>query len=202
MTIQIGEDNNSVIEWSSPGWRYKQVAGTDYSDEYAQPGYDDSDWSVGTLPAGLLGPGVGPADGYSPAPNIVWNRETGFWIRAWVPASGMASLVIEAAIDNWLDVYWNGEWKGRIGSEIWPGYLTWPPLAFEAPSDGDNLLALRAGDDFDRTGDSTYLNVRVEIEGSAAAVRQYPRDDSRGFGSAPRIYPIPQQDNRIIGGYQ
>lgn len=33
------------------------------------------------------------------------------------------------------------------------------------------------------------------------AVRQYPRDDTLGLGSAPRIYPPPKA-RRVVGGYQ
>lgn len=45
-----------------------------------------------------------------------------------------------------------------------------------------------------------WVDVTYEAGALFPVTRQYPRDDARGFGSAPRIYPPPRA-GRIVGGY-
>ena len=92
------------IPYGSGGWRYK-VVGHGAEPGFEQAGVDDSAWAVGTAPFGNEGCAG------TPAPVTAWPLSTDLLVRRTLdlnPATVTSDLALKVAIDNDVDVFFNG----------------------------------------------------------------------------------------------
>ncbi|WP_460715036.1 RHS repeat-associated core domain-containing protein [Nocardioides dilutus] len=147
------------IPYGSPGWSYK-VVGHGAEPGFEQAGTDDSAWSVGSTPFGNTGCAG------TPAPNTPWPTNSDLLVRRTLdlnPATVTADLALKVAIDNDVDVFFNGV---LIASNDFEG-CGQEKATFTIPRslvvDGDNVLAVRAID----RGSLNYLDLDLQVQGGA-----------------------------------
>lgn len=127
---------------------------------FEQAGTDDSSWSVGSAPFGNAG-----CSG-TPAPQTAWPLNTDLLVRRSLdlnPATVTGDLALKVAIDNDVDVFFNGV---LIASNDFEG-CGQEKATFSIPrslvTDGNNVLAVRAID----RGGINYLDLDLSVPGGA-----------------------------------
>jgi hypothetical protein len=144
--------SSTVVAYGAGGYRYQQVPHGGGSPAFVEPGFDDSSFSVGTSPFGQS----------SVCGNVAvtpWAVDTDLLVRRHVSLpGGTNSVVVHIAIDNDIELFWNG---APIGSFVHEGCATQESFTVTVPSNlvaaGDNLLAARALD----RGGVAFLDLKV-----------------------------------------
>ena len=145
------------VPYGSGGWRY-QVVSHGAQPGFEAPGYNDATWSVGTAPFGNQGCAG------TPAPVTSWPLSTDLLVRRTFdinPATLEGDLALKVAIDNDVDVFFNGV---LIASNDFEG-CGQEKATFEIPRalavNGSNTLAVRAID----RGGINYLDLDLTVLG-------------------------------------
>jgi RHS repeat-associated protein/uncharacterized repeat protein (TIGR01451 family) len=147
------------IPYGSSGWRYK-VVGHGGEPGFEAPEFADAEWASGTAPFGTAGC-AGTA-----APVTAWPVNTDLLVRRTLtlnPATLTADPVLKVAIDNDVDVFFNGV---LIASNDYEGCGK-EKAQFVIPRSlvtaGNNTLAVRAID----RGSISYLDLSLSVAGGA-----------------------------------
>lgn len=152
---------SEVVSYASSGWRYRQVAAGEALGFESGP--EPEGFADGAAPFG---------DGSCPGPaSTFWSPGTEIAIRRVVELpEGAKGLVVSAAIDNDVRVWWNGielttDWAQSEGCAVADRFV------FSVPDErvlrGSNLLAVRGRD----RGGAAYLDVAVRAVGLSADAR-------------------------------
>lgn len=164
-----------VVPYGAPGYRYMVVAHGALP-TFQNPAFDDSGFGTGAAPFGSGG--SCPLDA---TVQTSWPTDTDILVRKTInfPA-GASGVTIGAAIDNDIQVYWNGS---LVGSHIHEGCATQDSLLVSVPDAlvqaGNNLLAVRGVD----RGVISFLDIRV------SAVVNAPPDCASAVASPDRLWP-------------
>jgi RHS repeat-associated protein/uncharacterized repeat protein (TIGR01451 family) len=151
------EPANLSVPYGSGGWRYKVVShGAEPG--FEQPAYNDSAWAVGTAPFGNAGCAG------TPPPVTPWPLSTDLLVRRALdlnPSTLEGDLSLKVAIDNDVDVFFNGV---LIASNDFEG-CGQEKARFDIPRalavNGANTLAVRAID----RGGLDYLDLDLTVLG-------------------------------------
>jgi hypothetical protein len=143
---------STVVPYGAGGYRYQQVAHGAGSPSFAEPGFDDSSFAVGTSPFGES----------SVCGNVAvtpWAVDTDLLVRRHVSLpGGTNSIVVHIAIDNDIELFWDGT---PVGSFAHEGCAKEESFAVAIPNNlvaaSDNLLAARAID----RGGVAFLDLKV-----------------------------------------
>jgi RHS repeat-associated protein/uncharacterized repeat protein (TIGR01451 family) len=143
-----------LLPYQAPGYRYKVVPWGAIP-EFAERSFDDADFADG---AGAFGSGSCGLPGI----NTAWPDSTDVLLRRNVPVpAGASDIRVRVAIDNDVEVWWNGT---RIGSHTSEFCAQLDAVVFVVPAElatvGNNLLAVRGHD----RGTDTYLDVAVSAQ--------------------------------------
>jgi len=143
----------TVVPYGASGYRYMVVAHGALP-TFQDPAFDDSGFSTGAAAFGSGG--SCPLD---PTVQTPWPINTDVLVRRAInfPA-GASSVTVGIAIDNDVDVYWNGV---LVGQQKHNGCATQDSLVASVPDAlvqaGNNVLAVRGVD----LGIMTFLDIRV-----------------------------------------
>ncbi len=145
------------VPYGSGGWRYKVVShGAEPG--FEQPVHDDSAWTTGTMPFGNQGCAG------TPPPVTPWPLSTDLLVRRSIdlnPVTLQGDLSLKVAIDNDVDVFFNGV---LIASNDFEG-CGQEKARFDIPRalavGGTNTLAVRAID----RGAVNYLDLELTVPG-------------------------------------
>ena len=147
--------STAVVPSGAGGYRYQQVPAGGGAAIFGDIGFDDSAFNVGDAPFGQavaeFGCPLTPATQWTPNTDLLGRRTVS------LPA-GTTAVVIHVAIDNDIQLFWNGTPVGAYHHEgcaardsaevaVSSGLLT----------AGDNLLAVRASDH----GGESFLDLQV-----------------------------------------
>ncbi|HEY0636120.1 MAG TPA: RHS repeat-associated core domain-containing protein [Pseudonocardiaceae bacterium] len=145
------------VPYGSGGWRYK-VVGHGAEPGFEQPAYADVGWATGTMPFGNAGCAG------TPPPVTSWPLDTDLLVRRALelnPATLDGDLSLKVAIDNDVDVFFNGV---LIASNDFEG-CGQEKARFDIPRalavNGTNTLAVRAID----RGAVNYLDLELTVPG-------------------------------------
>ncbi len=133
---------------TSTGWKYKIGAG---SDDYIDPTFDDSEWSVGASPfASSTGHPYVAQGGYPNVVGTLWPTNTTIWVRRKFTIPNPFGFQLEIFVDNYATVWVNGHLVlPRQGSTSDPGDAAFRH-AINVPANvllsGDNVIVLKAED--------------------------------------------------------
>lgn len=133
---------------TSTGWKYKIGAGLD---DYIDPTFDDSEWSVGASPfASSTGHPYVAQGGYPNVVGTLWPTNTTIWVRRKFTIPNPFGFQLEIFVDNYATVWVNGHLVlPRQGSTSDPGDAAFRH-AINVPAEvllsGDNVIVLKAED--------------------------------------------------------
>jgi hypothetical protein len=165
----------TVVPYGASGYRYMVVAHGAFP-TFQSPAFDDSGFTTGSAPFGSGG--SCPLD---PTVQTPWPTDTDLLVRRTInfPA-GAKDVTVGVAIDNDVDVYWNGSLVGQHSHE---GCATQDSLVAAVPDAlvqaGNNVLAVRGID----RGIISFLDIRV------SAVANLPPDCAEAVVSPEVLWP-------------
>jgi Trypsin-like peptidase domain len=144
----------TIVPYQAIGYRSLQVPTGQEPSGWQGSSFDDSSWATGDAAFG--------SGGSCPLQATVktqWGSNTDMLLRKPIPLpAGTNGVTVGVAVDNDVDVYWNGTLVGSATHEFCPAYND---FAFSVPDNllvaGSNLLAVRGID----RGDQTFLDVTV-----------------------------------------
>ena len=143
----------TVVPYGAPDYRYMVVAHGALP-TFQDPAFDDSAFSIGAAPFGS-----GGECPLGPTFQTLWPIDTDVLVRRTInfPA-GASAVSVGIAIDNDVDVYWNGT---LVGQQTHEGCATQDSLVVPVPDAlvqaGNNVLAVRGID----RGIMSLLDIRV-----------------------------------------
>jgi hypothetical protein len=173
----------AVVPYGSGGYRYLQVAVGGGDPAFDEVGFDDSAFGTGAAPFGLAAPEFDCRLSSSTA----WSPNTDLLVRRTVvlPA-GTTDVVIHGAVDNDIQLFWNGSPIGDFEND---GCAARDSVEVAVPdgllTSGDNVLAVRASDD----GGETFLDLEVSAN--------LPPDCSSVSMDHTTLWP-PSHDLRLV----
>jgi hypothetical protein len=146
----------AVVPYGAEGYLYQQVPTGGGAATFSDVDFDDSGFSAGNAPFGQSVAGYAcplePATPWSPNTDLLVRRSVS------LPA-GATDVVIHIAIDNDIQLFWNGSPLG--GEYQHEGCAARDSIEVTVPNGlltaGDNVLAVRAGD----RGGETFLDLEV-----------------------------------------
>ena len=143
----------TVVPYGASGYRYMVVAHGALP-AFQDPAFDDSGFSTGAAPFGS-----GGSCPLGPTFQTLWPIDTDVLVRRTInfPA-GASAVSVGIAIDNDVDVYWNG---ALVGQQTHEDCATQDSLVVSVPDAlvqaGNNVLAVRGVD----RGIVSFLDIRV-----------------------------------------
>ncbi|TML14106.1 MAG: hypothetical protein E6G39_08880 [Actinobacteria bacterium] len=146
---------SEVVPYGAGAYRYQQVPTGGGAATFSNVSFDDTAFSVGDAPFGHAVPEFGCAL----APATPWSPNTDLLVRRAVSLpAGTTDVVIHIAIDNDIQLFWNGT---SVGSYQHEGCAVQDSIEVPIPSGlltaGDNVLAVRASD----RGGESFLDLRT-----------------------------------------
>ncbi|HEV8297305.1 MAG TPA: hypothetical protein VGQ20_08410 [Acidimicrobiales bacterium] len=174
---------SSVLPYGAGGYHYQQVPTGAGPADFSDVAFDDTAFSVGAAPFGVEVPALNCAL----TPSTPWAPNTDLLVRRVVPlAAGATDVVIHLAIDNDIELFWNGT---PIGSFTHDNCATQDSIEVAVPSNllvgGDNLLAARASD----RGGESYVDF--------ALTANLPPDCASVVPDETSLWP-PSHDLRLV----
>jgi Putative Ig domain len=153
--------STTILPYQGTGYRYLQVPSGQEPPGWQGTSFDDSNWATGDA---AFGSGGGCP--LQPTDKTHWEGNTDMLLRKPISLPvGTSGVTVGVAVDNDVEVYWNGMLVGSASHENCPAYND---FAFPVPDrllvSGSNLLAVRGID----RGDQTFLDVTVTGNGGAA----------------------------------
>jgi len=144
----------TIVPYQAPGYKYLQVSSGQEPPGWQGSAFDDSIWATGDA---AFGSGGGCP--LQPTVKTHWDPNTNILIRKpIVLPAGASSVTVSVAVDNNVNVYWNGTLVGSATHEFCPAYND---FVFTVPNNllgaGTNLLAVEGID----TGFESFLDVSV-----------------------------------------
>ena len=145
----------AVVPYGAGDYRYQQVPIGGGAATFSDVDFDDTAFTVGNAPFGQSVAGYAcPLE-----PTTPWSPNTELLVRRSVPLpAGATDVVIHIAIDNDIELFWNGS---PVGTYQHDGCAARDSIEVEVPSGlltaGENVLAMRA---IDRGGE-TFLDLEV-----------------------------------------
>ena len=153
LPLSANANTPNGLPYGSGGWRY-DVVGHGANDTFQRPSFDDSAWQVGSAAFGS------DYSGCPLSPNVQteWPTDTDLLLRQTIAFDLASSVTIGVAIDNDVDVYWDGQ---LVGSQIHENCAESDSLVLtlDNVSGGSHVIALRGVD----RGGASYIDVRVSI---------------------------------------
>lgn len=118
---------------------------------------------------------------------------------------GVRPLALNLHVDASYSVYFNG--VAIIIGGVNPQAGATSPSSLQtvvthALPRVEGRLAIRVTQHVRGGLDGLYIDPQVVVGSVYPVVRQYPRDDGAGLSSAPRLYPPPKRQQRLVGGFQ
>ena len=147
----------ALVPYGAGGYRYQQVPTGGGPSTFSDADFDDRAFSVGSAPFGQ----VAAEFDCDLTPATTWSSNTDLLVRrsVTVPA-GATDVVVRFAIDNDLELYWNGVLVGTVehaGCAVYgSGEVTVPSSLVTT---GENVLAVRARDH----GGEAFLDLEVTV---------------------------------------
>ncbi|MEO8698000.1 MAG: hypothetical protein ABI658_31155 [Acidimicrobiales bacterium] len=144
----------AVVPYGAGDYRYLQVSSGDGSPTFSAVGFDDNAFSVGDAPFGEQA-----GFGCPLVPATEWSSNTDLLVRRDVSLpAGTNAVVIRIAVDNDVELFWNGT---SVGSFQHEGCASRDSAEVVIPDGlltaGNNVLAARASD----RGGETFLDLEV-----------------------------------------
>ncbi|MEO5840864.1 MAG: hypothetical protein ABIQ73_00035 [Acidimicrobiales bacterium] len=144
-----------IVPYGAAGYHYQQVPTGGGPAAFSDVAFDDGAFDVGSAPFGQL---AAEFD-CDLTPATTWASNTDLLVRRTVTLpAGATDVVVRVAIDNDLELYWNGTLVDTVAhagcAEYGSGEVTIPGSLVTA---GDNVLAVRASDH----GGETFLDLEV-----------------------------------------
>lgn len=162
---------------------------------------DLSTWPQNPMPAGVEIPSSSGTEEWSPIATSVpvGTPNTVFWIAR---VTDSRPLSLELRVDAYVMVYHNGYYVGAYSTAgaTYPSSV--PTSVFFDLSRLPGQIAIRVEQKVRAGLDGLYIDPRVICASVTPVVRQYPREDGAGLSAAPRLYPPPKRQQRVVGGYQ
>lgn len=164
---------DTIVSYRSSGYRYQVVArgaGTGFE----TVGFDDTTWATGTAAFGS-----GGSCSLQGTVATTWPANTDILVRRRVSLpAGTTALSVSVAIDNDIQVYWNGTLVGSSVHENCPALDRFTyPVSDSLLVAGDNILAVRGID----RGDQSLLDITVR----ASLPLAIPASRFAGPGASP-----------------
>jgi hypothetical protein len=149
----LAEPSTSVLDYGAGEYRYLEVQPGGGPPDFAASDYDDGGFFTGPGPFGNNPFGC-PIE-----PVTNWSQNTDLLVRRTIALPpGTTDVTVYVAIDNDVDLFWNGAPLGSFTSE---GCATYDAIAVSVPAallvGGTNVLAARAHD----RGVASFLDLRV-----------------------------------------
>jgi hypothetical protein len=149
----LAEPSTPVLDYGAGGYRYLEVQPGAGPPDFAASEFDDSGFSTGPGPFGNNPFGC-PIE-----PVTNWSQNTDLLVRRAIAVPlGTTDVTVYVAIDNDVDLFWNGAPLGSFTSE---GCATYDAITVSVPAallvGGTNVLAARAHD----RGVASFLDLRV-----------------------------------------
>jgi hypothetical protein len=185
---------DDIVAYEADGWKYSVVP-TDAGAGFEEPGFDDSAWAVGSAPWGAWAAGSQNACPLNSAIVTNWPLDTDLLVRRAVSlCAGAAGLSVAVAVDNDVQVFWNGvdittPPVTPSGAKIHDGCATRDEADFTFPVPaglllvGENVVALRAKD----RGLMSFFD--IAIRGAAGNCAPPPLDCSGASVNPQEIWP-------------
>lgn len=158
--IKFNDTISTQLGPTTGGWRYKQIALGDNTD-YSSPSYDDSAWSIGTMPfASAPGQPYAAANGFPATMGTYWALDTAIWLRNKFTVTTNSQIGLEIFIDNFADVWVNGV---KLVDSV---NTTQSKASFVIPASvlivGENTIVMRGRDDGPQgSGDYAYAAFKL-----------------------------------------
>lgn len=150
----------TILPYEATGYKYLQVSSGNEPAGWQNESFNDSAWSTGDA---AFGSGGGCP--LQPTGKTHWDVNTDILLRKAISLpAGTSGVTVNVAVDNDINVYWNGT---QVGSATHDGCPAYNDFAFSVP---DNLLAsgsnLLAVEGIDR-GAESFIDVSVSAAASA-----------------------------------
>ena len=158
--IKFNDTISTQLGPTTGDWRYKQIALDDNSD-YSSPSYDDSAWSIGTMPfASSPGHPYAAANGFPATMGTYWALDSTIWLRKKFTVRTNSQIGLEIFIDNFADVWLNGV---KLVDSV---NTTQSKVSFVIPASllivGENTIVMRGRDDgMGGSGDYAYAALKL-----------------------------------------
>ena len=144
-----------IVPYGSGDYRYQQVPIGGGAATFSDVDFDDTAFSVGSAPFGQSVEGFG----CTLEPDTPWSPNTDLLVRRSLSLpAGATDVVVRFAIDNDVQLFWNGS---PVGTYQHDGCAAQDSIEVSVPNGlltaGDNVLAVRASD----RGGETFLDLEV-----------------------------------------
>lgn len=175
-------------------WRMLDLSSDDDTTDHSMD--DLSTWALLEQPSGGDAGAWTGVPQWSPVVQVrpITTPSSAWWLA--VDLVDVMPLALNLHFDARINVYFNGVF---LTSTTNPDLV--PVVSMDLPR-AEGRLAIRVTQHVRGGLDGLYIDPQVEVASLYPVVRQYPRDDGAGLSAAPRLYPPPKRQQRVVGGFQ